>query len=279
MATTVSDEQVFQSKGLLTAFTSDSLTETRPLAEFLGKFYDAGVLRAVAAEHAKGRRLLVATTDLDAQRPVIWDLGAIATVNTPQAMTLFRRVILASAAIPVLFPPVYLPVRAGGKDYDEMHVDGSAVAQVTLYGNAIDVPRLAAAAALPPTPRPPDLYIIRNARLGPEPEDVQPRVTDIAGRAVSTLTKAESAGDLFRIYEVAHRSGFTYHLAAIPDAMKLPQAQGFDHKLMQALFDRGYAMARSGFPWRPKPPMADEVVNNLPLIRTRAATTGPEVRK
>ncbi len=64
MATTLSNDQVFQSKGLLTAFTSDSLTDTRPLAEFLGKFYDAALLRGVAAEHAKGRRLLVATTDL-----------------------------------------------------------------------------------------------------------------------------------------------------------------------------------------------------------------------
>ena len=273
MATTISDDQVYQSKGLLTAFTSDSLADTQPLADFLAKFYDAGVLRRIAAENAKGRRLLVATTDLDAQRPVIWDLGAIATVGTPAALTLFRRVILASAAIPVLFEPVYLPVTVDGQPYDEMHVDGSAVSQVTLYGDAIDVPKLAAAAALPPTPRPPDLFIIRNARLGPEPEDVQPRVIDIAGRSVATLTKSESAGDLFRIYEVAQRAGFAYHLAAIPDAVRLPHAQGFDHKLMQALFDRGYAMGRAGFPWRPGPPMAAEAVNNLPLIRTRPPTT------
>ncbi len=195
-------------------------------------------------------------------------------MNTPAALTLFRRVILASAAIPVLFQPVYLPVRAGGKDYDEMHVDGSTTAQITLYGDAINVPTLARSAALPPTPRPPDLYIIRNARLAPEPQDVTPKVIDIAARAVSTLTKAEAAGDLFRIYEVARHNGFAYHLAAIPDEMKLPQAEGFDPRLMQQLFDRGYALARGGFPWRPAPPAAAEAVNNLPLIRTRSST-GP----
>ena len=280
MATTISDEQVFESKGLLTAFTSDSLTDTAPLAEFLGKFYDAAVLRAVAAEHAKGRRLLVATTDLDAQRPVIWDLGAIAAVGTPEALVLFRRVILASAAIPVLFPPVYVPVTVDGKDFDEMHVDGSTTEQITLYGDAINVPALASSAALPPAPRPPDLYIIRNGRLGPEPRDVAAKVTDIAARAVGTLTKSESAGDLFRVYEVAKRNGFRFKLAAIPDPLQLPRGEGeFDHGRMQALYDRGYAMGRAGFPWRAVPPAAEQAVNNLPLIRTATApATGPATR-
>ncbi len=198
-------------------------------------------------------------------------MGAIATVNTPAALELFREVILASAAIPVLFQPVNLPVVANGQRYDEMHVDGSAVAQITLYGNAISVPQLAAAAALPPTPRPPDLFIIRNAKLGPEAQLVEPRVTEIAGRAVSTLTKAEAAGDLFRVWEVARRNGFAYHLASIPDEMKLPEAQGFDHDLMQLLYDRGLAMGRAGYAWADRPPMAREAENNLPLIRTTAS--------
>jgi hypothetical protein len=274
IATEVSDKQVFERKGLLTAFTSDSLTDTKPLVDFLAKFYDADVLRAVAAEDAKGRRLFVATTDLDAQRPVIWDLGAIAAVGTPEALTLFRRVILASAAIPVVFPPVYLPVTADGQPYDEMHVDGGTTAQIILFGDAINVTELSRQIAkLPPSPRPPDLYIIRNARLGPEPEQVPPKVADIAGRAVYTLTKSESAGDLYRAYEVATRNGFAYRLAAIPDDLRLPDGDGFDHKRLQALFDAGFNLARSGYPWRPQPPMADQVQNNLPVIPQRGAAT------
>jgi hypothetical protein len=275
LATTISNDQVFQFKGLLTIFTSDSLTDTAPLAKFLSNFYDADLLRAIAAEHAKGRRLLVATTNLDAQRPVIWDMGAIATVGTPAALQLFRRVILASAAIPVLFPPVYLPVRAAGKDYDEMQVDGGTTAQIALFGDAINVPKLAAIAALPPAPRRPDLYLIRNARLGPEAEAVEPRVADIAGRAVATLTKSESAGELYRIYQVARRDGFAYHLAAIPDGMRLPQGEGFDHAVMQSLFEQGFDLGRAGFPWKGQPPMVEEVDNNLPRVRTQAGTTAP----
>ena len=103
IATQVDDQKVFKQKGLLTAFTSDSLEDTTPLAKFLSGFYDPPLLRAVAAEGAKGRRLWVGTTDLDARRPVLWDLTKIAAVGTPQAVALFRRVILASAAIPVVF--------------------------------------------------------------------------------------------------------------------------------------------------------------------------------
>ena len=275
LATTVSDDKVFESKGLLTAFTSDSLTDTKPLADFLGGFYDMRLLRAVAAEHAKGRRLLVLTTDLDAQRPVLWDLGAIATVNTPEALTLFRRAILASAAIPVLFEPVYIPVTVDGKGYDEMHVDGSTTAQVTLFGDAINVTELAAANKLPVADRRPDLYVIRNAKLGPEAGKVDPKVADIAGRAVATLTKSEAAGDLFRIAEVAKRNGFAFHLASVPQDTRLPAAQGFNHDVIVTLFDHGYRQARDGYRWAGEPPMAAEAVNNLPMVRTRGPATGP----
>ena len=278
MATTISDDKVFEFKGLLTAFTSDSLADTTPLAKFLGDFYDRRLMRAVAAEHAKGRRLLVLTTDLDAQRPVLWDLGAIATVDTPEALLLFRRAILASAAIPVLFEPVYIPVTVDGKKYDEMHVDGSTTAQVTLFGDAINVAQLAAANQLPATDRRPDLYVIRNAKLGPEPGKVDPKVADIAGRAVATLTKSEASGDLFRISEVAKRNGFAFHLASVPQGMKLPAVQGFDHDLIVSLFDRGRQQARGGYPWASEPPLSAEAVNNLPMVRTRPTATGPATR-
>ena len=39
-------------------------------------------LKEVAAAHNKGRRLLIGTTNLDAQRPVIWDMGQIASSAT-----------------------------------------------------------------------------------------------------------------------------------------------------------------------------------------------------
>jgi predicted acylesterase/phospholipase RssA len=76
---------------------------------------------------------MVATVNLDVGRPVIWNIGAIAASGHPQALDLFRRILLASASVPGAFPPVLLNVEMGGRRFQEMHVDGGAAVQVFLY--------------------------------------------------------------------------------------------------------------------------------------------------
>jgi predicted acylesterase/phospholipase RssA len=116
-----------------------SLADTRPLAQLVAKLIDAQVLREIAQEHLQGRRLLMGTTQLDAQRLVIWDMGAIAASGHPQALELFRKIMVASASIPAMFPPQYFDVEAGGEEFQEMHVDGGTNAQVMLYKTAISL--------------------------------------------------------------------------------------------------------------------------------------------
>jgi hypothetical protein len=128
--TTISTKNIYRLRNLLKMLHSDSLADTWPLAELATKYMDDQMLRDIAAEHQKGRRLFVGTANLDAQRLTVWDMGAIAAMGTPEAFKLFRRLLLASAAIPVMFPPIYLEVEAGGKKYDDVHVDGGAVAEV-----------------------------------------------------------------------------------------------------------------------------------------------------
>src|SRR5215510_13099546 len=102
----------------------DSAYSTAPLAKLAEKYFDDKMLDRIAQEHRKGRRLLIGTTNLDAGRPVIWDMGQIACSDRPDRAKVFRQVVLASAAIPAAFAPVYLKVKgADGKTYDEMHVD------------------------------------------------------------------------------------------------------------------------------------------------------------
>jgi predicted acylesterase/phospholipase RssA len=91
-------------------------------------------MRKVAREYEKGRLLAIQTTDLDAGRPVFWNIGAIAASGRPQALDLIRRILLASAAIPAAFPPVLFDVEANGRAYQELHVDGGAVSQSFLVG-------------------------------------------------------------------------------------------------------------------------------------------------
>ncbi|MEZ5583708.1 MAG: patatin-like phospholipase family protein [Candidatus Competibacteraceae bacterium] len=130
--TTIGPPDVLKPRGLLAALTSDGMADNRPLGELISHHINADLLARVAAEYDKGRLLLVATTNLDARRPVIWNMGAIASSSDSRALDLFRRIMLASAAIPGAFPPTMIDVKRDGKPYQEMHVDGGAMAQVFL---------------------------------------------------------------------------------------------------------------------------------------------------
>ena len=126
----------------------DSLADTTPLQKLLEEYITDDVIRDVARAHQTGRRLYIGTTDLDASRLVIWNMGVIAAADRPEAFDLFRSVMLASASIPILFPPVYIPVEAGGAAYEEMHVDGGVTTQVFCYGDIMNLDDAVRAAGL-----------------------------------------------------------------------------------------------------------------------------------
>jgi hypothetical protein len=262
--TTITDNDIIQKKSMLTAFWRQSVYGTKPLADLIAKNIDEKVLAAVAREHQKGRRLLVGTTQLDAQRLVIWDMGAIATSQNPGALDLFHKILLASASMPAVFPPVYMTVTADGMQYVEMHVDGGTASEQILYEEALS-PLTQHKKALTPVVKDEKLlsalehrrrilYIIRNDQVKPEWENVKPRLGSIAGRAISTLVKTHGEGDLYRIYVLALRDGLEYNLASIPIDFNAPSQGMFDMEYMQKLFNLGYEMARNGYPWEKYPP-------------------------
>ena len=130
----------------------------------------------MAAEHAKGRRLIIGTTQLDAQRLVLWDMGAIASSGEPEALKVFRKIMLTSASVPGAFPPQYLRVEAGGGWYEEMHVDGGTTAEVVLYETAFKPFAEIYGGDKALRGRLRYLYIIRNSQIKPEWENIKPRV-------------------------------------------------------------------------------------------------------
>jgi predicted acylesterase/phospholipase RssA len=117
---------------LISLLRGDSLADTGPLATLIARHVDAEFLHQVADAYNRGRRLYIGTVDLDSQRFVVWNMGLIAASGRPEALELFRKVMLASASIPIVFPPVFFEVEAGGRLYDEMHVDGAVAATVFL---------------------------------------------------------------------------------------------------------------------------------------------------
>lgn len=252
MARRATAENVYRARGLVEAALSDSLADNAPLARFVARYVDQDVFKAVAVEHAKGRRLFVATTNLDAKRPVIWDLGAIASSGAPGALRVFQQVIVASAAAPVLFPPTYVEVEHAGRRYDEMHVDGAVSAQIMLYGQSLTLEE-----ALPnanaPRPRPTH-YIILNRPASSAWNPVEPTLRAIATHSVTRLMQDQGVGDLWQAYATCVRDGMEFRLAAIPDDEELPSAPGIDTATVARLFERGKALARAGYPWATEPP-------------------------
>ena len=131
-ATSASD--IFEKRApLLGAIAGDALTDNAPLRQMISRNLDDEMLRRIAEEYRKGRLLFILTTNLDQGRPVIWNIGSIASSNHPKARELIIEVLLASTSIPVVFPPVMLDVTVSGERYQEMHVDGGTIAQAFLY--------------------------------------------------------------------------------------------------------------------------------------------------
>ena len=233
---------------------TDGLADTTPLSKLLEQCMDEKALAAVAAEHKKGRRLYIGTTNLDAGKLTVWNMGAIAASGSPNALNLFRQVMRASASIPVAFSPVYIPVEAGGKTYDEMHADGgNATVQVFFYGFMLDLAAAMKEAGVT-TPAPIRIYVIRNGQIKSDWQAVKPRLLPIAGRAVSKLLFTQGIGDLYRIYTIASRDGIEFNLAAIPEDFKRTAKETFDPEEMGRLFEAGYGPASKGYDWQKVPP-------------------------
>jgi len=131
--TTIGPEHILEKRGLFGAIFGEALADTTPLFQTISRYVDPQMLADIGREYNKGRLLLIGTTSLDEQRPVIWNIGAIATSGQPGALELVRKILLASASIPGAFPPVLIDVEAGGRRYQEMNVDGGAVVQTFLY--------------------------------------------------------------------------------------------------------------------------------------------------
>lgn len=246
-------EQLIQKQIIAGLFGGAAIADNSKLAAVIASYVDRRLLRAVAREHRRGRRLLISTTNLDAQRPVIWDMGRIAERDSKQALALFRKILLASAAIPAIFPPVVIDVTAEGKRLQELHVDGGTTGQVFFLPPQLLVRQIQRKRNRRP-PKTAELYVIMNGSLTPQFETVEAKTTAIASRSLWTIMKQQAIGDLYRLYVEARNNRIKYHEASIPDSFTLTSKEPFDLNFMRALFSHGYGLAKQGYRWARLPP-------------------------
>ncbi|TXL70560.1 phospholipase [Vineibacter terrae] len=253
--TTIDKKAILAVRSIFAILVGDSLATTAPLRDMISRYVTPDLISAIAQEHAKGRRLYVITTNLDAQRPVLWDMGRIASSGHPGTVALFREVLVASAAVPGVFPPVYFDAEAEGRRFQEMHVDGGVTAQV------FSVP-VAAALAATTAPaiagRKRTLYVIVNNRMEPQFGQAKRGLLPIAGRSISTLIKVHGAGGVRDLYHLARSVGADFRLAYVDRGFTDIAPTPFDKAYMNKLFQHGYELGRRGYPWKDVPPGLDE---------------------
>lgn len=258
VATSLRPGDVFRARNRVTGLLSDGMASSAPLRQLVAHYVTPELLAEVARQHAKGRALEIATTDLDAGRQVTWDMGAIAARGTPEALELFRNIMIASTSIPGAVSPVMIDVEVGSKHYQEMHVDGGVITQLFAYPTHT----LAELEKVTGTPlnRPVHLFVIRNGRLDPEWSATPRRTLGIGGRAISALIQAEGVGDVYRIYRTARQDRVDFNLAYIGQDFPPTRHEMFDTAYMQSLFEYGYQATRQGNVWRKTPPGESEVM-------------------
>jgi len=224
--------------------------ESRRIAlyELVSSFVTRDVLRAIAQEHRRGRRLAVVTTNIDAQRPVVWNLGAIAASGHPQALDLFRSILTASSSIPGAFAPTQIEVAANGKRFTELHVDGGATMQVFTIPEAIllrDLPEDAKAYGIPAS-----FYIIINNRLKPEFEVISGAAVPLLSRSLSSLIKSHARLTLVATKEFTESRGIGFNLTYIGDDFPTEPKPSFETSYMRSVYRYGHERAASGKAWR-----------------------------
>jgi hypothetical protein len=231
------------------------------LRHLVERYIDDDLLNAIAREDRKGRRLLVVTTDLDAQRAVIWDMGAIAASGGANAFKLFRDVLAASASVPVVFEPQLIDVEVNNRSFQEMHVDGTVSAPVfTLPDMFLFGGKTVAMGSAQP-----NLYVIINSRIDAGFEVVQNQVGAIAERSVATMNRVGAQAVLAQTYNFASRKGLSFHLSYVGRDFPDSGGNGFETDSMRRLYDYGYNKARSGLFWETKPPQFEASKNAAEL--------------
>lgn len=254
--TTMSTRDIMKLNNIFSILFGGSLMSPAPLVKKISDIVDEKLIAKVAREHRRGRRLFIGTVNLDAQEFVVWDMGLLACKGGPDAVKMFRKILMASSSMPMMFPPVYFKViSATGKLYDEMHVDGGAMREVFSIDRLIkNMEGEIAGFGIDPSKYRPQIYVLSTGYMSPVRQQVKDNLIEIGVRSLETLKTEAYNGDIYRLYAFAKRRGLDFNLAYIPEDFKPNPKEYFDTKEMQRLFKRGYDDALNGYQWHKTPP-------------------------
>jgi len=241
--TDVSAWDIFQLRGLSSLIVMpSSAVSSKPLEAMISELISLEVMDAIAEQHSRGRRLYMATFYLDDQQFVVWDIGAIAKVGGKEALELIHKVMLASASIPLAFPPVVFDVELDGETYDEMHVDGG------VFSSTVGIELLLRSElAIPASQR--NLHYIINWPIASKYEAVERSIGSIGFRTIASLLKNQHRWDLFRTSMSADLLDFKLGYHKVPDQFPDKEGLPFDSDYMNLLYEAGFQLGKDTNSW------------------------------
>jgi len=234
--------------------TGEALLDTGPLAALIAQHVDADLMRRVGEAHEQGQRLYIGTVDLDSLDFVVWNMGLIALSGRPESLDLFRQVMLASASIPIAFPPVLFEVESDGRRYDELHVDGGVGARVFYTAGLFRPSIIRERGGKGPEEGREDIFVIHNGQIRPVAQPTRRTLLGITTRVLDASSRSAVIGALFRIFAIAQFQQASFHWVTIPEGITVSGEETFDPVAMQALYDVGYRIAAAGARWATRPP-------------------------
>jgi hypothetical protein len=265
--TNVSQKDIFYNRFFLSLLWSDSIADTAPLRSFLEKMITLDTLKEVAKAHESGRRLFVGTVDLDRGDLVVWNMGEIAQELSEQSLKKYHNILMAAAAIPLLFPPVKIEYQAStGELYEGLHVDGGAreilffrlfmldlrdTVKLQVQRLQVKIARLDQA----------QLTVVVNGKIGVGYDCIDNRLIPIGKRSLATLLDETTVNGVLRAYIISCANGISFRMIRIPDHIDIePDEHSFNPDTMQMLFDEGQKIAQSDpIPWETKPPTGEDI--------------------
>jgi hypothetical protein len=251
-------ESLLDTPSVVRALFGAGLFGNTRLRELVARYVGQDMLAAIAAEDAKGRKLLIVTTNLDTQRTVIWDMGRIAAIATPQALALFRDVIAASASIPVVFPPMLIEAEANEHRIQEMHVDGGVTAPVLTLPEAFLLRNGPLTQGLRM-----NIYVLINNKVERDFLLVPNNTIDIAARASASVEKTQTRSVLYETYNFARNNNLGFNLTFIDKDFPSPRSSDFETSYMRSLFQYGFDKAKTGNFWAKAPPSEALLLSDL----------------
>ncbi|MEB4590706.1 patatin-like phospholipase family protein [Candidatus Thiothrix sp. Deng01] len=262
--TATSRRDIFLLTPLKILFGGSAIGDTAPLKRLLHEEVNDRLVAEIAAESRQGRVLLIGTTDLDAERPVIWNIGRIADSGRPDAAKLIANIMLASASVPGAFPPVRFDVLIHGQRHQEVHVDGGVTNQIFVYPPSLDMRVVEQRLGLNPHKT---FWLIRNTKVDPEYDAVGLGVASITKRAIQSLIKYQGRSNLVELEKLAERDGFDLRLTYVPQDFKTPLTKPFDPVYMRDLYQVGYHAALSAQPWHARIDAVEQAAPAVPAAK------------